>query len=59
MEVFGRDPDSRPRRERDRWEPEPLELPLEPPRQRRDRGDDDHDDTGDVPGSHVVVIDIA
>jgi len=39
------------------WQPEPLELPIEsePPQQRRPDGDSH----GDLPGSHVIVIDIA
>lgn len=43
------------------WEPEPLELPVEPPA-RRNRGpqiDDDADGDRDLVGSHVIVIDVS
>jgi hypothetical protein len=46
------------------WEPEPLELPLEAPRRRElptrpwTSTDDEEQRTG-LPGSHVIVIDIA
>jgi hypothetical protein len=44
------------------WEPEPLELPVDddPPRRRiREQGEDaDADDTSDLPGSYVIVIDL-
>ncbi|MEM9488416.1 MAG: hypothetical protein AAGC55_04690 [Myxococcota bacterium] len=61
-----------PRTEIQPWEPEPLYLPLHdvPRRERRHRGgpmttDDDLPDghseghDSDLPGSHVIVIDLA
>lgn len=45
------------------WEPEPLHLPAEPPRQRDRRsgevgGETDEANEPDRPGSHVTVIDL-
>ena len=45
-----------------RWEPEPLELPIREPERRRRRQPerrDDRDSADDLPGSHVIVIDLA
>jgi hypothetical protein len=51
-----------PGREFPEWEPEPLHVPVperaeEDPRGRRIRSEDAGDD--DLPGSHVIVIDLA
>lgn len=51
-----------PGRELPEWEPEPLHVPVpervdEGCRGRRTRSDDAADD--DLPGSHVIVIDLA
>jgi hypothetical protein len=40
------------------WEPEPLRVPAEPP-PRKNRSLEETDDDLDLPGSHVVVIDLA
>lgn len=46
--------------EKKHWEPQPLELPLrEPQRRRRHERRDDRDSADDLPGSHVIVIDLA
>lgn len=49
----------KPVRRRESWQPEPLELPIGRPSERRESGDDDRGELGDLPGSHVVVIDLA
>jgi hypothetical protein len=42
------------------WEPLPLELPIDVPRERVRRDDADADERDvDRTGSHVVVIDLA
>lgn len=47
--------------ERPEWEPEALHVPsperADDPRSRRNQSDDAGDD--DLPGSHVIVIDLA
>ena len=40
------------------WEPEPLQLPLEAPRERNRRSDDEIEPDEELPGSHVIVIDL-
>jgi hypothetical protein len=46
-----------------RWEPEPLQIPLERPDEssqwQRDRQGERDERDRDLPGSHVVVIDLA
>jgi hypothetical protein len=44
------------------WEPEPLYLPVEDPveeRYRRDRVHPHDERDEDLPGSHVIVLDLA
>ena len=52
-----------PRTELPQWEPEPLHLPIDEPSEaeRRWRGNRNPsgDDQEGVPGSHVIVIDLA
>ncbi len=40
------------------WEPEPLELPVEEPRRRIQEHADEGDDSADLPGRCVIVIDL-
>ena len=40
------------------WEPEPLELPVDDPRRRIRENADESDDTSDLPGRCVIVIDL-
>ncbi len=40
------------------WEPEPLELPVESPGRRIRENADEADDTSDLPGRYVIVIDL-
>ena len=46
------------------WEPEPLHLPIDidVPRDRennRPAGEPDVEESSDLPGSHVIVIDVS
>jgi hypothetical protein len=41
------------------WEPEPLELPAEPPIPRGPTAREDERDEPDRTGSHVIVLEIA
>ena len=59
MDLFGHNVDRKPFWDRDSWEPEPLELPIEPPDIQRDRPETEGDESEDLPGSHVIVIDMA
>jgi hypothetical protein len=45
--------------ERGRWQPIPLELPLEPSVSPRPEDADADGEERDRPGTHVVVIDLA
>jgi hypothetical protein len=49
--------------ERPRWTPEPLHLPVERPRDPREKIEptpaQDRSTDDDLPGSHVIVIDLA
>ena len=52
-----------PHHESPRWEPQPLYLPVDEarydhPENRRGPGDPDESDDRDIPGSHVIVIDL-
>lgn len=44
------------------WEPEPLQLPLEPPTERNrsseEGGNEPELDEAELPGSYVTVIDL-
>ena len=46
---------------RPQWEPEPLHLPAEMPEHDAGKGNTEQDSDGerDLPGSHVVVIDLS
>ena len=41
------------------WTPQPLELPVGPAVPGRESEDDDRGRSEDLPGSHVIVIDLA
>ena len=42
-----------------KWEPEPLQLPVDPETNMPLGEDEDHGSAEDVVGGHVVVIDFA
>ena len=59
MSEVERSSERKPVRRRPRWEPDPLELPIGPPTGHRTPRDSDRGTSDDLPGSHVVVIDLA